>query len=82
MRRLFGPERARCAVMAYDYTVLAGTQGYFNHRKSDRLLEIWRAAARCRWCCLPKAAAGGRAMSIRSSSPGLHCTTFQRFARL
>ena len=28
------------AVMAYDYTVLAGTQGVFNHRKSDRLLEL------------------------------------------
>ena len=45
---LFGAERSRVAVMAYDYTVLAGTQGYFNHRKSDRLLEIadaQRAAA-------------------------------------
>ena len=31
---------ARCAVLAYDYTVLAGTQGYLNHKKTDRLLEI------------------------------------------
>lgn len=30
------------AVMAYDYTVLAGTQGYFNHRKTDRLLGVAR----------------------------------------
>ncbi|WP_338750442.1 carboxyl transferase domain-containing protein [Janibacter alittae] len=30
----------RCAVLAYDYTVLAGTQGYLNHKKTDRLLEI------------------------------------------
>jgi len=37
---LFAPERARCAVMAYDYTVLAGTQGQQNHRKKDRLFEI------------------------------------------
>jgi acetyl-CoA carboxylase carboxyltransferase component len=37
---LFGEERARCAVMAYDYTVLAGTQGAMNHRKKDRLLKI------------------------------------------
>jgi acetyl/propionyl-CoA carboxylase alpha subunit len=29
-----------CAVMAYDYTVLAGTQGIQNHRKTDRLLEL------------------------------------------
>ncbi|MGI6548950.1 MAG: acyl-CoA carboxylase subunit beta [Syntrophomonadales bacterium] len=37
---LFGDEKSRCAVMAYDYTVLAGTQGYFNHRKKDRLLKV------------------------------------------
>jgi len=42
---LFGDERARCLVMAYDYTVLAGTQGKFNHHKKDRmfaLAEKWR----------------------------------------
>ncbi|WP_435202560.1 carboxyl transferase domain-containing protein [Janibacter sp. GS2] len=33
-------EDPRCAVLAYDYTVLAGTQGYLNHKKTDRLLEI------------------------------------------
>ncbi|HEV7357114.1 MAG TPA: carboxyl transferase domain-containing protein [Steroidobacteraceae bacterium] len=41
----FGDEAARCAVMAYDYTVLAGTQGTHNHRKMDRLIETaerWR----------------------------------------
>ncbi len=31
---------ARVAVLAYDYTVLAGTQGIRNHRKTDRLLEL------------------------------------------
>ena len=42
---LFDDERARCLVMAYDYTVLAGTQGKFNHHKKDRmfaLAEKWR----------------------------------------
>ncbi len=42
---LFEDERARCLVMAYDYTVLAGTQGKFNHQKKDRmfaLAEKWR----------------------------------------
>jgi acetyl/propionyl-CoA carboxylase alpha subunit/acetyl-CoA carboxylase carboxyltransferase component len=29
-----------CAVMSYDYTVLAGTQGLQNHRKTDRLLDL------------------------------------------
>jgi acetyl-CoA carboxylase carboxyltransferase component/biotin carboxylase len=36
----FGNEAARCAVLAYDYTVLAGTQGAMNHKKTDRLLEL------------------------------------------
>ncbi|MCX2928852.1 biotin carboxylase [Mycobacterium sp. CVI_P3] len=29
-----------CAVLSYDYTVLAGTQGVFGHRKKDRLFEL------------------------------------------
>ena len=36
---LFG-ERAACAVLSYDYTVLAGTQGAIGHRKKDRLFEL------------------------------------------
>lgn len=38
--RRFGLERSRCAVLAYDYTVLAGTQGLRNHQKTDRLLAV------------------------------------------
>jgi acetyl/propionyl-CoA carboxylase alpha subunit/acetyl-CoA carboxylase carboxyltransferase component len=30
----------QCAVMSYDYMVLAGTQGFQNHRKTDRMLEL------------------------------------------
>ena len=37
---LFDDTRARCAVLAYDYTVLAGTQGFQNHRKKDRMFEL------------------------------------------
>jgi acetyl-CoA carboxylase carboxyltransferase component len=36
---VFG-EAGRCAAMAYDYMVLAGTQGHMNHRKKDRLFEL------------------------------------------
>jgi acetyl-CoA carboxylase carboxyltransferase component len=36
----FGPERSRVAVAAYDYTVLAGTQGWVNHHKKDRLFDL------------------------------------------
>jgi acetyl-CoA carboxylase carboxyltransferase component len=37
---LFGDERSACAVLSYDYTVLAGTQGALGHRKKDRLFEL------------------------------------------
>jgi methylmalonyl-CoA carboxyltransferase 12S subunit len=36
---LFGEDSA-CAVLSYDYTVLAGTQGALGHRKKDRLFEL------------------------------------------
>jgi acetyl-CoA carboxylase carboxyltransferase component len=36
---IFG-ERSACAVLSYDYTVLAGTQGAVGHRKKDRLFEL------------------------------------------
>jgi acetyl/propionyl-CoA carboxylase alpha subunit len=42
---LFPDVDARCMVMAYDYTVLAGTQGHKNHEKKDRFFELaaeWR----------------------------------------
>jgi len=41
----FGVDVGRTVVLAYDFTVLAGTQGAFNHKKTDRLLELaltWR----------------------------------------
>jgi acetyl-CoA carboxylase carboxyltransferase component len=36
----FGEAAAKCLGLAYDYTVLAGTQGHFNHKKTDRLLHV------------------------------------------
>ncbi|MDX6609116.1 MAG: hypothetical protein QOF85_1041 [Solirubrobacterales bacterium] len=36
----FFGEGAACAVLSYDYTVLAGTQGALGHRKKDRLFEL------------------------------------------
>jgi acetyl-CoA carboxylase carboxyltransferase component len=37
---LFDGERSLCAVLSYDYSVLAGTQGQMNHKKKDRLFEL------------------------------------------
>jgi acetyl-CoA carboxylase carboxyltransferase component/biotin carboxyl carrier protein len=39
---LFDEERARIMVLAYDFTVLAGTQGGMNHKKIDRMLHMAR----------------------------------------
>ena len=39
----FGPDASRAVVCAYDYTVLAGTQGAINHPKTDRMLELAKA---------------------------------------
>jgi acetyl/propionyl-CoA carboxylase alpha subunit/acetyl-CoA carboxylase carboxyltransferase component len=78
---LFGETRARCAVLAYDYTVLAGTQGTLNHKKTDRLLEvverehlpvIWFAEG-----------GGGRPGDTDGiGATGLDVPTFEAFARL
>lgn len=78
---LFGPERARTAVLAYDATVLAGTQGFRNHQKTDRLLGL---ALRNR---LPLVlfAEGGGGRPGDTDMPivaGLHVPTFASFARL
>ena len=35
-----GSERARAGLIVNDYAVLAGTQGYFHHRKLDRICEL------------------------------------------
>jgi acetyl-CoA carboxylase carboxyltransferase component len=79
--REFGPERARVAAMAYDYSVLAGTQGNNNHRKSDRLLEV--AAELKLPFVLFAEGGGGRPGDVDSPSvSGLHCTTFRALAAL
>jgi len=38
----FGERRARTMVLAYDYTVFAGTQGGVGHRKLDRMFALAR----------------------------------------
>jgi acetyl-CoA carboxylase carboxyltransferase component len=78
---LFSAERARAVVMAYDATVLAGTQGMRNHQKTDRLLGI---ALEQR---LPVVlfAEGGGGRPGDTDMPivaGLHVGSFAAFARL
>ena len=78
---LVSEERARCAVVAYDYTVLAGTQGQRNHHKKDRIFEL---AERLR---LPVVlfAEGGGGRPGDTDVPviaGLDTRAFEYFARL
>jgi len=80
-RDTFDEEKARCMVLAYDFTVLAGTQGLMNHKKMDRMLHIanqWR---------LPTVffaeGGGGRPGDTDANVvAGLDLTTFSRFAAL
>ncbi|MGA2368226.1 MAG: carboxyl transferase domain-containing protein [Dehalococcoidia bacterium] len=78
---LFDAEKARCMVLAYDYTVLAGTQGLMNHRKLDRMLHIaneWRLPT-----VLFAEGGGGRPGDVDAPwVAGLDLTTFSRFGAL
>ncbi len=77
----FGPERASAVVMAYDATVLAGTQGMRNHQKTDRMLGI--ALEQRLPVVLFAEGGGGRPGDVDMPIvAGLHVATFARFARL
>ena len=73
---------ARTLVLAYDYTVFAGTQGGMSHKKLDRMLALARAVAACRSCCSPRAAAGGRTTPTCRCVAGLDTPSFLAFAAL
>jgi len=79
--RLFDAARAQCAVLAYDYTVLAGTQGFHNHRKKDRLFELVERLA----IPLVFFTEGGGGRPGDTDAPGvagLDCMAFHLFGRL
>ena len=80
---LFGDHKARCMVMAYDYTVLAGTQGYFNHKKMDRMLKL--AHEQRLPLVLFAEGGGGRPGDVDAAGvmvAGLDLSTFAKFAGL
>ena len=78
---LFGPERARTAVMAYDATVLAGTQGMRNHAKTDRILNL--ALQEKLPVVLFAEGGGGRPGDVDANVlAGLHVGTFAAYAAL
>lgn len=77
----FGAVAAETAVISYDYTVLAGTQGMRNHAKTDRMLEV---AARKRIPLVLFAEGGGGRPGDTDSNghAGLDLSTFRAMAAL
>jgi acetyl-CoA carboxylase carboxyltransferase component len=76
---IFDDPEARCVVMAYDYTVLAGTQGTQNHRKTDRMIDI----AEDGMMPMVLFAEGGGGRPGDTDGIGVSTqTTFSRFAQL
>lgn len=69
------------AVMAVDYTVLAGTQGYYHHRKMDRLIDV---AGRDNLPIVLFAEGGGGRPNDHDAAPlmagWLNVTSFRHFA--
>jgi len=77
----FGASRSRCVVMAYDYTVFAGTQGYMAHEKKKRMLRL---AGKWRLPVVLFAEGGGGRPGDTDNLGGLRLynPTFWGFARL
>ena len=78
---VFDEDSSRVAVASYDYTVLAGTQGFLNHRKKDRLFDV---AERLRLPFILFAEGGGGRPGDTDSPgvAGLDCLAFAYFAQL
>ncbi|MEO1595604.1 MAG: carboxyl transferase domain-containing protein [Pseudomonadota bacterium] len=79
---LFGGAAARVAVIINDYSVLAGTQGFYHHKKIDRLLEL---ADRERLPVIMYTEGGGGRpgdTDVTTQVTGLDVPTFARWARL
>jgi acetyl-CoA carboxylase carboxyltransferase component len=80
---LFGEDKARCMIVGYDYTVLAGTQGFFGHKKKDRMLRL--AHEERMPVVLFAEGGGGRPGDVDADGvavAGLDLATFAMFARL
>lgn len=71
----------RCVVLAYDYTVLAGTQGLHNHAKTDRMLAL-AEKHRLPVVLLAEGGGGRPGDTDTASISGLEVETFHAFGRL
>jgi acetyl/propionyl-CoA carboxylase alpha subunit/acetyl-CoA carboxylase carboxyltransferase component len=78
---LFPDADSRCLILSYDYTVLAGTQGSYNHAKKDRMFELaadWRLPL-----VIFTEGGGGRPGDTDGTGvAGLDCWAFHYFGKL
>jgi acetyl/propionyl-CoA carboxylase alpha subunit/acetyl-CoA carboxylase carboxyltransferase component len=77
---LFPEPQSSAVVMAYDYTVLAGTQGTRNHAKTDRMIGVAQSARMP--VVLFAEGGGGRPGDTETSGDSGGVPTFGRFAEL
>ena len=78
---LFDTDRAKTTVMSYDYTVLAGTQGFQNHRKKDRLIDV-ASSLRTPVVFFTEGGGGRPGDTDAPGVSGLDCMAFRSFAEL
>ncbi len=81
--KYFNKNIAKCCVLSYDYTVLAGTQGAFNHKKTDRLMTMAKKGNNP--IIFFVEGGGGRPGDVDFdliNSGGLDLSTWSEFARL
>ncbi|MCF8099098.1 MAG: hypothetical protein K9K65_14745 [Desulfarculaceae bacterium] len=81
-REMFGEENSQVAVAINDYSVLAGTQGFFHHQKLDRILQL--AGDRKLPVVMFTEGGGGRPGDgdVNTLIAGLNYPTFQIWAQL
>jgi len=77
---LFDSNRSQTALVINDYSVMAGTQGYFHHQKLDRILAI--AALRGLPVIMFTEGGGGRPndTDVTTVNSGLQCASFATWA--
>jgi len=81
-RDQFGEDKSRAAVVVYDYSVLAGTQGYYHHKKLDRIFELaeeWKLPV-----IMYTEGGGGRPgdTDVTTQIAGLNIKSFSTWARM
>ena len=77
-----GKENSHAVAIVYDYSVLAGTQGYFHHHKLDRIID--KAKKYSLPVVIYTEGGGGRPgdVDVKTQIAGLNVPTFSRWASL